>query len=98
MTLKLSISHAPPPTGSRDAVDAKKRCLVFLWIGQPLTRCEGCGLPYWKHMYEPPVGGARALFRVRQYNPHTDRWLWEPVGRRISAGDAERAQFVWSNP
>lgn len=57
------------------------RCVIFQWIGQSFSYCDGCGRPRWEHLYDPPYGGARPLFHVKQRN--YNGWFWEPVGSLI---------------
>jgi len=85
----VSIMRLPPFSGARPAeppecgYSVKKRCLIFRWVGQSFESCDQCGEPRWVHCYDPPYGGARPIFYVRQYTPWRNAWFWEPVGSLI---------------
>lgn len=68
-------------------------CQIFQWIGQRFDTCDGCGRPYWKHMYNPPYGGAKPLFRIRQGDRSS--WVWRPVGSIITAAEADAMRDKW---
>lgn len=73
----------------------RKTCRVFAWLGQSMNSCESCGLPYWEHMYVPPLGRDKPRFYVRQYTPWNDHWHWEPVGAVITREQAELVKSRW---
>lgn len=58
---------------------AHPRCSTFKWIGQSWESCEGCAKPLEQHLYDPPYGGSRPLFHVKEY-VHYLGWHWAPVG------------------
>lgn len=86
----LPVRFAAPPTN-----EAHRRCEIFAWMGQPFSSCDTCGEPYWDHLYDPPHGGDRPLFHVKQYAEHLRAWVWAPVGKVISRPAAEAVQRRW---
>ena len=71
--------------------DDHPRCSTFKWIGQSWESCEGCGKSLEDHPYDPPYGGTKPLFHVREYVSYLG-WHWAPVGgfvrtRRVMAGN-----------
>ena len=70
-------------------------CWIFCWVGQTSESCDDCGRPFWEHLYEPPLGGAKPIFHVKQYLNHRRVWVWQPVGRVISRQRAEACRAKW---
>jgi hypothetical protein len=70
-------------------------CQIFVWIGQTFESCDNCGTPFWEHLYEPPVGGQKPLFHVRQWVDGRKEWVWKPVGKLITRERAERCREKW---
>lgn len=54
-------------------------CRIFAWIGQSFESCDGCGKPYWEHLFDPTYGGETGTYRVKHYVEYQDRWEWRRV-------------------
>ena len=66
-------------------------CVVFHWIGQSFSSCDNCGHPLHEHLYWPPFGGKKPIFRVKQWVNYRKRWVWEPVGSLVTAQDKQNS-------
>jgi hypothetical protein len=68
-----------PTEHTEPSRSGNKDCLIFQWIGQSFESCDGCGKPYWEHLYDPAYGGSKGEFRVKVYVKYADKWEWRRV-------------------
>lgn len=76
-------------------IETAKDCPGFLWIGQPVTRCDGCGVPVWDHDFdiEPDDGGPFGKWWRQKVwpEPAIANWL---KNKRITPERAEHLRNV----